>query len=245
MHPQISIIIPVFNSEKYITETLNSVFDQGLDNLEVICVDDGSNDRSAELIKTYEKPVTYIYQQNQGAPAARNTGIARATAPIIGLLDSDDTYALDSLKKRFNILENNKETMAVIGKTKFLFMEGHNRDKWNISENDAPVYNTLYGSGLYRKELFETIGKFDEHFRLSDDFDWFTRLRESGLPVIYMEETTLYYRQHNSNMTKDADLMKHDILALLRKSLTRRRESDPDAVAQELPSFRNSVSDLN
>ncbi len=240
MTPTLSIIIPSYNSEKYITLALDSIYNQSLDKIEVICIDDGSTDNTANIIKAYPKPIKYVYQENQGAPAARNLGISLATASVVGLLDSDDIYAPGSLSTRLNYLLDDDKALAVIGKTKFLFTDGHNRHKWNLSEDSPPVYNTLYGSGLYKKTLFEAIGSFNENFKLSDDFDWFTRLRESGLPITYIEDITLYYRQHNSNMTGNADLVKHDLLSLLRNSLIRRRSTNSGEAAEELLPFGNS-----
>lgn len=111
----ITVIIPVYNSEKYIEKCLTSVTNQIYKNLEIIVVDDGSSDNSIDIIKNYAKKdnrIKIFSQENQGLSAARNVGLDLATGEYIVFLDSDDWLELDALSVAYEILtENNAEVV--------------------------------------------------------------------------------------------------------------------------------------
>ena len=91
MTPYFSVIIPLYNKEKYITDTLNSALNQSFQDFEVIIVDDGSTDESLEVVSRFQDPRIKIYkQENQGASVARNYGISQSQSDLIALLDADD-----------------------------------------------------------------------------------------------------------------------------------------------------------
>ena len=92
---KISVIVPVYNAAKYISDTLYSIQSQTMKDIEIICIDDGSNDNSAEIIKEKQAQdirIRYEYQPNQGAGAARNRGIENSTGEFIAFMDADDCY---------------------------------------------------------------------------------------------------------------------------------------------------------
>lgn len=98
--PKVSVIIPVYNVEKYVSECLESVINQTLKEIEVICVDDGSQDSSLSILKKYaqkDKRIIVIEQQNSGAAVARNKGISFATGEFVIFMDSDDVYPTDDV----------------------------------------------------------------------------------------------------------------------------------------------------
>ena len=117
--PEVSIIVPVYNSSKYLDELFQNLLNQTLQDIEIICVDDGSQDNSAEIIKKYtgsDDRIKYIFQNNQGAGAARNTGVAVSTGKYLICIDSDDVYE----KTMIEILYNKaKETDSDIVICKF------------------------------------------------------------------------------------------------------------------------------
>lgn len=115
-HPDISIIIPCYNGSVYITETLNSILSQDENNFEVIAVDDGSTDDSANKIKsTGDERIRYVYQQNQGVSAARNFGLTFATGKYIIFFDADDLMSDAFLSSRKALLENREDIDIVCG----------------------------------------------------------------------------------------------------------------------------------
>jgi glycosyltransferase involved in cell wall biosynthesis len=104
--PKISVIIPVYNSEKYLENALDSVLNQTFQDFEILCIDDGSQDSSAKIIKNYsqkDKRVQYFYQKNQGPGPARNKGIKKAKGDFISFLDSDDYLEKDALRRTYDI----------------------------------------------------------------------------------------------------------------------------------------------
>ena len=138
--PTISVIIPTYNSSKYIFEAINSVMVQTQKDYEIIIVDDGSTDNTNELVKLYIKSqpcIRYLYQQNQGPGAARNRGIREAKGEYIVFLDADDLIPIDSLKRKiqflikypkvnlvfsdyYMILEDSFNKLPVLLRTKFI-----------------------------------------------------------------------------------------------------------------------------
>ena len=108
-NPLVSVIIPVYNAEQFLLETLDSVFAQTYTNVEVIAVDDGSTDRSAEIIKSYPA-VKYIRQKNGGVSNARNTGIKASSGDYIAFLDHDDIWLPEKLKIQVKIASRHRES---------------------------------------------------------------------------------------------------------------------------------------
>lgn len=116
MNPTISIIVPVYNAEKYLHKCLNSILNQELNNIEVIIIDDGSSDNSKKIIQEYQvkdSRVRAIYQSNQGVSATRNKGIRIAKGEYIGFVDADDYIELDMYKKMYQKAEEVKADIVV------------------------------------------------------------------------------------------------------------------------------------
>ena len=115
---EISIIIPVYNVEQYLAECLVSVINQTLQDIEIICVDDGSTDGSADILKEYaikDSRIKIILQKNKGAGAARNTGMQYATGKYYAFLDSDDFFEKDMLEKAYSEAEKQQADIVVFG----------------------------------------------------------------------------------------------------------------------------------
>jgi glycosyltransferase involved in cell wall biosynthesis len=95
--PQVSVIIPAYNGDRYIVQAVESVLGQTFTDLEIIVVDDGSSDRTYQVLQPYLDRISYIYQENQGVAAARNRGIKEAKGDLIAFLDQDDFFLSDKL----------------------------------------------------------------------------------------------------------------------------------------------------
>ncbi len=111
MIPKVSIIIPVYNVEKYLKECLNSVVNQTLKEIEIICVDDGSTDNSLSILEEYAKKdnrINLLKQENSGAGAARNKGLDSARGEYIYFLDSDDFLELNAIEILYNQIAKNQ-----------------------------------------------------------------------------------------------------------------------------------------
>jgi len=107
--PIISVIIPTYNSAKYLPEAIESIFNQNYERLEIIIVDDGSTDNTTEILVPYQDRVIYHYKENGGPASARNFGLEMAQGEIIGFLDADDIWPSNKLSLQLSHLEGDSE----------------------------------------------------------------------------------------------------------------------------------------
>jgi glycosyltransferase involved in cell wall biosynthesis len=217
--PLITVIIPVFNSEKFIKSALESVFKQNYPNLEVIAVDDGSTDSSLEILKQFDKTIKIISQENQGPAGARNTGIKQANGSLIAFLDADDLWTNNHFESMLPFLSENSQYEAVRGYAQY-FKQIDNEickypEKVFIHESAA--------AGLYRATVFEKVGVFDPTLRHGEDTDWIIRFNTSSCREKRIEETVLLYRRHQNNITNSGESTKKALLNIVRKKLQRDR----------------------
>lgn len=213
--PLISVIIPVYNGAAFLEEALESVFAQGMADLELVVVDDGSTDPSAEVADAFDS-VRVIRQPNAGAAAARNTGLANTTAPLIAFLDADDVWPEGRLQRLLTAIEADTSLGAVIGQLEMVVAENG-----GFRSVMPPQFGFQFGTALIRRSVFETVGRIDETMRYSEDVDWFMRAREAGVRIGQISEVTTLYRQHCDSLTAaPGDLL---LTLALKRSLDRRR----------------------
>jgi glycosyltransferase involved in cell wall biosynthesis len=214
--PRVSIIIPTYNYGRFIEDALDSVFNQDVpaDRLEVIVVDDGSTDKTKEVVKKrFGRRLTYIYQDNRGVPAARNTGISAARGEIITFLDADDRWSSERIRKvakgfmhsDIGIVYHNFGVMDSTGKT---LAENFYRT-FNYKENRSGSILTdiLEGkifcggsSFAFRKELLKGIHPLPEGIRRGIDF-YITAVASCHSYALWVPETLGKYRLHGNNKT--------------------------------------------
>lgn len=222
-NPLISVIIPVFNAEKYLPDSLESIKEQNYEPLEIIVIDDGSTDNTANIVNNCSEKVKYIYQENSGPATARNTGIKISQGDYISFLDADDLWLTNTLKIQLDFLHKFPESKIVLGKTQF-FQYNSNKLFWeNIGK---PRFFLNLGSAIYHKSVFTEVGLLDEKLTYSEDIDWFNRAREKQINIVKHQEIVLYYRQHENNMTKNKNTQELALLKVLKSSLSRRRQSE-------------------
>lgn len=219
---KISVIVPVFNCEKFVAAAIESITQQNHFPIEIIAVDDGSKDDSAQIIQTFSRIVKYVHQKNKGPAAARNTGISIAAGDIIGFLDADDLWPPNRLEMMLPEFEKDQEREVVLGLTR------HLTEEENIKKNvdDSGQVLPLLGSALFRRHIFEKIGKFDETLTYSEDQDWFLRAKEENVSMIVLKAVTLIKRRHPDNMTAKTSWKDVDIIKVLKRSLDRRRRKN-------------------
>ena len=222
--PLVSCIINFFNTERFIEEAIESVFDQTYDNWELLLVDDGSNDGSSvialQYAQKYPGKVSYLEHeghQNRGVSAARNLGIRNAQGEYIAFLDADDIWLPQKLERQVEILDSKPEAAVVFGPTQFWYSWTGNRlDRDLDSIRDVvPQYNRLFeppilftlllqnkarapipSSALMRRTLFELTGGFEESFRgMFEDLAFFSKVYLKA-PVFITSEFWDRYRQH-------------------------------------------------
>src|SRR5574344_101664 len=140
---KVSVIIPVYNSEKYLSRCLDSIIAQTLNEIEIICVDNGSIDNSAELIKSYiarDSRIKLISTENHGPGAARNIGIKEATGEYLGFVDSDDWVDKDYYEKLYSVAKKYDVEISCCG----LIREHKNRKKYRFNFKSEKIIENIY-----------------------------------------------------------------------------------------------------
>ncbi|MGZ8216662.1 glycosyltransferase family 2 protein [Methylomagnum sp.] len=228
-NPLISVIIPSYNRADYIVEAVQSAFAQTYPALELIVIDDGSTDATAQVLAPFVGRLTYVRQENQGIGAARNHGVARSSGEFVAFLDSDDLWLPDKLQWQMAAFRNAPETDAVYGHAEqFISPELDAEAAARLRHlagkiQPAPIACAL----LIRRPAFDAVGPFDPALRVGVDMDWYARLCERGLKTVMLEQTLYRRRLHRSNLNLTHAHEQSERLRVLKMALDRRRNRGP------------------
>jgi glycosyltransferase involved in cell wall biosynthesis len=221
-HPLVSVIIPVYNSEKYLAATLDSVFAQTYRPIEVIVVDDGSIDNSSNIVHDYPE-VRYFHQSNQGVSVARNVAIAAAQGEFIAFLDADDLWKPDKLSIQIvYMLEH--PNLGFTGTNALNFLEPDTQvPHWFQPDLDLGELTIVIPSTLVvRKTVFSQIGNFSSVYRASEDIEWLWRAKDARIPTFTIPETLTFRRFHGANLSWAMEpTHKSRLLKIVRESISR------------------------
>jgi glycosyltransferase involved in cell wall biosynthesis len=232
-YPSVTTVIAAFNAERFLGEAIESALAQDYERHEVVVVDDGSTDRTAEIARGYDG-VRVISQENQGPGGARNTGIAAAGGELIAILDSDDLMVEGRLQKQVRYLLDHRKAGAVLGLLEPLVEPGVEVPPWigpDVYKSPrAPEDENLPFGGVYVaasmvawRRTFEAIGGYDPAFHHSEDLDWLLRLMESDLTVGTIDEVVVIRRVHGGNMVYDQAAQKRYLFKAFKARIDRRR----------------------
>lgn len=217
MEPKVSVIIPVYNTEKYLRQCLDSVINQSLREIEIICVDDGSTDGSTGILLEYaarDERIRVIAQENKGVSCARNTGLALARGSWIGWVDSDDWIEPDMFEYLLQNVLSNKADIAVCSHINEYYKHGiftgwkqtqiHTAESALrlLLENDC-MKNVLWDK-LWRKKIFEGIS-FPEG-RTFEDIAVMHKLFLNANTLVCLPDAKYHYRQRNGSIMNDSSL---------------------------------------
>ncbi len=210
MNKLVTVIIPTYNYAEYVREAVESVIGQTYRPIEIIVVDDGSQDNTREELAGFINAgqIRYIYQDNRGLAAARNTGLRSAGGEYISFLDSDDLIDEKKIEVQAGYLEQHPEYGVTF--SDFRFFKGNDRSSLIkppvhhsgeltlrdfIRGNFIPVHSTLV-----RQDLFKRAGYFDESLRECEDSDLWIRAMIAGIRFFYIDKVLAYYRLHGRQM---------------------------------------------
>jgi glycosyltransferase involved in cell wall biosynthesis len=217
--PIVSAIMPVYNGEEFLEAALRSVFAQDYDPLEVVVCDDGSTDRTAEILASFPE-AKVVRRERGGAAAARNAAVAAASGELVAFFDADDLWPPNRLSLQVQHLADHPEVACVLGRQEWM-----NPPPWLT--RDA-VYGDLDGipllSAMIRRSVFDELGGFDASFRVAEDTDLLIRMRERGLEFAILPDIILYRRFHGANLTADHS-SPSSLVRSLRQKLERERGS--------------------
>lgn len=243
-----SIIMPARNGEKYIEAALMSLLREDVGQLDIIVINDGSTDRTAEIVRRTSSSypvVRMIDGPCAGVSGARNAGLAAVSkqAAYISFLDCDDLKARGSLLRQRQQLEQDPGKQYVFGLTEF-FETIDEQSSWPAASGRSAVHRTVQlGSALFRKSVFDQFGGFNEEMPQGEDGDFFLRLLEERIPYIVDDQIAVHYRRHAQNMTNDFLQVRRGFADTIRRSLARRRQSGKVADLGELFKIRMNIEE--
>jgi glycosyltransferase involved in cell wall biosynthesis len=222
-NPLISVIIPAYNAARFLPDAVASIRRQQYAPLEILIVDDGSEDECERVATELGESVRYVRQQRAGPAAARNRGLELARGEFIGFLDADDEWPEQKLSIQLARLLAQPELDVVLGRVRYAALEGGEIPDLQYEGPEPILSNVHLGSGLYRRRAFDRVGGFDPSLQYSEDVDWFLRARELNLHVIILRPVTLIYRLHGGNMTANRERADRFLPLALKRSIERRR----------------------
>ena len=228
MSPTVSIVIPLYNKEKWIEKTLSSVLNQSFTDWEAIIVDDGSTDRSVDVVEEFilKNPANWVLikNRNAGQCRTRNSGIAKATGEYIAFLDADDIWSGNKLFDQVQVLRNNGDVSLVI--SPYLIFSDTNRiahHRLVLHKNTKVLLNRWlrmqgYGAGtestgMTRTSLLREVGGFDENLSTSAGLYLTIELANRGR-VVFSNKSLMAYRIHTGQWHSNTEILSRDMAAL-------------------------------
>ena len=229
--PLVSIIIPVFNGERFLAEALGSVFAQDHRPIEVIVIDDGSTDASTAVARTFDE-VVLVRTGHGGAAAARNLGLAHATGSFLAFLDADDLMTPGRLTAQLEYLRTHPETGCVLMNQELLIEPGATHPLWAPSGTPQDgISGVPPMTALIRREVSELVGGFDPSYRVCHDTDWLFRLREADVWIDVLPEVGVIRRIHGGNLThRHRDVIRLELVRSVRGRVERQRSRRSEPV---------------
>jgi glycosyltransferase involved in cell wall biosynthesis len=238
MSPAVSVIMPAYNVERYIADSIESVLAQTYTDFELVIVNDGSTDGTLAIAERYAaraRAIRVVSQENRGLAGARNTGLRNAGGAIFALLDSDDLWMPSFLASQMAILDANPRIAIVTGNGLYL---GGPRDAKPFGPypdpRPAPDLLQILGDEtavfimtLFRREVVNAIGAFDEHFRTNEDYDFWIRAAAAGFTFARNPTPLAYYRRHPNSLSASDVRMLNGILRVYRKALASFDDGSP------------------
>jgi glycosyltransferase involved in cell wall biosynthesis len=232
--PLISVMIGVYNAERYLAEAIDSVFAQSYRPLELIVVDDGSDDGTATVASSYGSALTYVYQENAGNGSARNRAVELASGQVYAFLDADDRFLANKLEVQWNCLAADETLDVVFGHVQeFVSPELTTEQRAGIRAPAAdPAPWTAPNLMLIKKQSFAKVGPFSDSLRVGVTVDWYARATEAGLQMLMLPDVVLERRLHLTNNGLRERDSRAQYLHVLKAALDRRRRAAGEATQE-------------
>ena len=221
--PQASVVLPVYNGALYLGEAIDSVLHQVAVNLELIVIDDGSDDDTPAVLDGYGQQVVRHRQENRGLGAARNAGIERANGDVVAFIDADDRWHPEKLRRQLDVLVARAEIDVV-----FTHVEQFHSPELTADERAGkPIAREVLAGPVaitcaVRRTALGRVGPFVEHLRVGEFLDWYARAKEANLTMEMLPEVLAYRRIHLTNMGVNEQASRGDYARVLAASLRRR-----------------------
>jgi len=233
MTPRVTVLMPAFNRERFAGEAIQSVLAQDYEDFELVIVDDGSTDRTPEILRSFAEKdsriVVVTSPENRGIPSALNLGLAHARAPLVARLDSDDLMMPRRLAAQADVLDAQPEVALASCAYEIMDVEGTTLATWRGDEPHEVVelllnfYNIVGGGGqvMFRRDDVLAEGGYDVRYPSSEDYDLWVKLLRRGriltLPLVGMRQ-----RQHEArSLVQYATKKRANWTAIMRGALER------------------------
>jgi glycosyltransferase involved in cell wall biosynthesis len=236
--PLVTVVVPVFDGERFLDFALESALAQDYPHVEIIVVDDGSRDGSAEVARRHR--VRVLPQPHRGVAAARNAGIAASRGELLAFLDADDVWPANRLSLQVACLQRKPRLDFVLGRAVVFFEPDDARPAWLDDDWIRHVRKTARRAGfsdadsaelliphsmtvMARAEVFKRIGGFSTDYEIGEDIDWLLRAQDAGLAYEVLPHVLLHYRLHGTNTSYGLEECRIARFRVLRSSLARKR----------------------
>jgi len=217
-HPKITVLLPVYNGDKYLRESIESILKQTFNNFELIIINDGSTDNSLKIAKSFNDPRIKIInnKKNLGIIKSLNIGLSQAKGKYIARLDADDISLKNRLETQYSFLEKNKDIILIGGWAEIINDKGeYIRKKTPVTSFEQIKYWAMFignpfihSSVFFRKDNIKSIGGYSHNYKHVEDYDLYLRLIKNGYKIINLPEIFIKYRIHDQSIGQSRDSKK-------------------------------------
>jgi glycosyltransferase involved in cell wall biosynthesis len=247
--PTVSVLMAVYNTQRYVAQAIESILKQTFTDFELILIDDGSTDRSLQILQHYaaqDARIRLTSRENRGIPKTRNEMLAQAEGEFIAILDSDDVALPDRLARQVEFLQQRPEVVWVGGAFELIDDRGHLLIRIALPESNQQIRSLLadgqisflHPTAMLRRAAAVAVGGYDEELPLAEDLDLWLRLSEVG-ELANLAETVVQYRLHPNSICTRNQMNPKEAQEVLdrawKKGITRKR-IEPETVCGWRPS---------
>lgn len=232
--PLVSCIVPVYNGERYLRESVDSILAQTYRPLEVVVADDGSTDGTAGIARSYGALATYLWQPNAGPAAACNLGLHASRGEFVAFLAADDLWHPEKLARQMIRFQARPDLDLCVTHIQNFWAPELAAEEAELRDHRLarPLPGYTLVTLVARRAIFETVGDLDPSLRHGDGTDWFLRAAERDAVMEMLPEVLVYRRLHPANRSRHlADHSRQTYLRIVKASLDRRRRRGDDAAA--------------
>jgi glycosyltransferase involved in cell wall biosynthesis len=252
----ISILIPIYNSEKFLNQSISSVLNQTYKNFELLLVNDGSNDSSLKIIRNFSLEDSRIrvinFKKNCGMASALNKGISKAKFDLVIRMDADDIMLPNRVQKQLDFMIANSNVSVASCLANYINSQGKILGKTysdlktiDISQDyyrKNKVLGLLHPGVIFRKKHIQCVGGYRGKFWPAEDIDLWNRLLEKGYNIVVMQEVLMFYRIHEHSIITSEYMLSRLKYEWLTECMIQRRLNNKEPTWEEFISTQDNYS---
>ncbi len=256
MTPHVTIILPVFNQERYLEETIDSILGQQYTDFELLIVDDGSTDNSSAIIRRFQEKDTRVvafFESNSGKSLSTNFLVAKAKAQLCAFMDADDVMLEDRLLMQVEYHQANPHIDASSCNCHYInekgnmfgvqrYFVGNHVGQYNPAFKNEEFIICSYTGLMVKKKAYLEIGGLREKFKLCEDFEFFNRLTDAGYRLSVIPEVLMKYRIHQFAITVKRPLLILETIDFVKHCLRMRRSGKPEISFEDFKKVQRKYS---